>query len=296
MLAGEHAVLHGHLALCAALNARLTVTLTRRTDGVLRLRSRLGERECTVATLEVEPPFEFAAAALVAHRDRLEGGLDVHFESDFRSDLGLGSSAAVTVALLAGLDALAGLSTDPLDLVRRARTVIRAVQGRGSGADAAAAVMGGVVAYRTDPFECRRVTDALPLTVLYSGHKEKTAEVIARVEARRQAHPELIDGLYALIDRCSADMEQALVDGDLARLGRLADIGQGMMDALGVNTPRLAELIAALRGRPGLHGAKISGSGLGDCVIGIGLADETPLPGERLPVAVGAEGVNVVIG
>jgi phosphomevalonate kinase len=71
-----------------------------------------------------------------------------------KSKLGLGSSAAVTVALAAALDALSGAplpasETDALagllDLHRRFQS------GRGSGADLAASLLGGVVEYELAP-------------------------------------------------------------------------------------------------------------------------------------------------
>jgi mevalonate kinase len=43
------------------------------------------------------------------------------------------------------------------------------------------------------------------------------------------------------------------------------------MDALGVNDAKLSEMIYQLRADNRVQGAKISGSGLGDCVISLGL-------------------------
>ena len=53
------------------------------------------------------------------------------------------------------------------------------------------------------------------------------------------------------------------------------------MDEVGVNTPELQEIVTALQNDPGICGAKISGSGLGDCAVGIG---STELPGLDYPV------------
>jgi mevalonate kinase len=50
---------------------------------------------------------------------------------------------------------------------------------------------------------------------------------------------------------------------------------------MGVNTPELQEIVAALQNDAGICGAKISGSGLGDCAVGIGDAE---LPDLKYPV------------
>ena len=65
---------------------------------------------------------------------------------------------------------------------------------------------------------------------------------------------------------------EAAARGEWETMGELMNINQGLMDALGVNNARLAELVYALREDPNILGSKISGSGLGDCVVGLGKA------------------------
>ncbi len=48
------------------------------------------------------------------------------------------------------------------------------------------------------------------------------------------------------------------------------NIQQGLMESLGVNTHLLRDMVDDLRKQSGMLGAKISGSGMGDCVIGLG--------------------------
>jgi hypothetical protein len=53
-------------------------------------------------------------------------------------------------------------------------------------------------------------------------------------------------------------------------VGERLDIGQGIMEDMDLSNPALDAIIRALREDPGIQGAKISGSGLGDCAIGLG--------------------------
>ena len=49
------------------------------------------------------------------------------------------------------------------------------------------------------------------------------------------------------------------------------------MDSLGVNNKKLSQLVYSLREEPEIKASKISGSGLGDCVYGIGkISEEFP--------------------
>ncbi|MCC5850695.1 MAG: GHMP kinase, partial [Verrucomicrobia bacterium] len=100
MLMGEHAVLHGHRALCAAVDPRISVSLHPRQDRRLRVVSALGEMETDLKSLEPVPPFTFVMEAV--RRSGIHRGLDLDIQSGFSAEIGFGSSAAVTVATVAG--------------------------------------------------------------------------------------------------------------------------------------------------------------------------------------------------
>jgi mevalonate kinase len=82
------------------------------------------------------------------------------------------------------------------------------------------------------------------------------------------------------------------------KLGEIMNIQQGMLDSLGVNTALLGDMVLDLRKQQGILGAKISGAGLGDCVVGLGkLPDKYAYSGEhngiqRIPVAMSLQGVH----
>ena len=271
MLMGEHAVLHGRRALCAAIAQRIHVGLQPRLDRRVRIRSALGELEATLDTLKVQPPFTFVLATLLRQRRRLTHGLEITIKAEFSHQLGFGSSAAVTVALLRALDAMFTLGLrPPAACLAEARAIIRGVQGVGSGADAAASLYGGLVLYRARPQQVRVLPAAPPLTAVYSGHKTPTAEVIAVVERHRRLQPPLFAALFDLMDDCVARAVPCIRKKDWAGLGALMNFHHGLQAALGVNTPELELICQRLRDSAGIQGAKISGSGLGDCVVGLG--------------------------
>ena len=151
--------------------------------------------------------------------------------------------------------------------------MIRKVQGGvASGADVAASAYGGCLRYYAEPREAVKLPQAPALTVLYSGSKLPTPEVIALVEEKRQRQPETFAQLDALIGAVVQRAFAAAAQGDWPALGELMNVNQGLMDALGVNNAKLAELVFDLREDPRIFGSKISGSGLGDCVVGLGKA------------------------
>jgi mevalonate kinase len=67
----------------------------------------------------------------------------------------------------------------------------------------------------------------------------------------------------------------AIQEQDWLELGFLFNEQQKCMKSLGVSDDHLDSLIAELRAQPNILGAKISGSGLGDCVIGVSSSGHT---------------------
>lgn len=272
MVLGEHAVLHGKHALVCAINRRISIHLLPMEGGRITISSSLGEYQAPLSKLTDHPSFRFVLQAIKQHRDRMSSGFKLTIDSEFSSNIGLGSSAAVTVATHAALmQWLAGSKPARGELFAQALETVHAVQGRGSGADLAASVFGGMVGYRTTP-EFFPVKATLPLTAVYCGYKTPTPEVIQKVETLRKGDPAKFERIYSEIDRGVREALRALAEEDGMALGRILDRNQQLMNEMGVNTPELREIVSALRKDPKIHGAKISGSGLGDCAIGIGHA------------------------
>jgi mevalonate kinase len=295
MLLGEYAVLHGKSALVCAINKRMTVTLRPRVDSKINISSALGALNTDIAALEVRVPFQFVLATLKKFQNKFISGCDIEIISEFSDKIGFASSAAVTVAMLAVMNEWLQLAFTSADMARVARTIIREVQGHGSGADAAACVFGGMIAYSAKPFTIEKLPHHYPLTVIYSGSKTSTPDAIAEVKRSFANKESLFRRICEAIGDCTLEGRQAVYAEDWARLGKIMNVQQGLMDALGVNTARLQNIVYTLKEYDHIFGAKISGSGLGDCVIGLGeIPEDSWLDGNnmrRILVNVAEQGV-----
>jgi mevalonate kinase len=294
MLLGEYAVLHGKNALVCAVDRRITVTLTPRADQLANIHSSLGDLTVALNKLTLIPPFQFVTATLKKYRHLMPSGCDIDIAADFSAQVGLGSSAAVTAALLAALNDWLALALTPADMVRQVRSIIRQVQGVGSGADAAACVLGGLVAYKATPFYAEKLTASCQLTAAYAGYKTPTVEAIKRVSTLFANQPRVFQKICQAIDECALQGIAAVRNTDWHTLGNIMNMQQGLMDSLNVTTPELLEAIHQLRAHPDILGAKISGSGLGDCVVGLGLATGVTFNDEKIkliPIPMATQGV-----
>lgn len=272
MLLGEYAVLQGKPALVCAINKHITVTLTPRLDDEIHLSSSLyGEYKTTLADLKIEKPYQFILGTLKHFQPKMRWGCDLEITTDFSDKIGFGSSSAVTVATMATLVTWIDIKMTQHDMLRQARIIIRSVQnGVGSGADVAAAIYGGMVAYQAQPLGAEKIQAIHPLSVLYSGFKTPTPEAILKVQQRFANYPELFKQLCHTIGQCAWQGIQYARKQDWGALGEVMNIQQGLLEALGVSLPVLTDMVHDLRNQSGVRGAKISGAGLGDCVVALG--------------------------
>lgn len=297
MLFGEHAVLRGKSSVVAAIDQRITVQLTPRQDRLINIQAQnFGVCHFTLDNFLQESKFKFVTAAIAFKLRKIKSGFDLYIASDFTANLGLGSSAAVTVATLAVLEVwLKQQPYKPLHLCTLARRIVRQVQGLGSGADVAASVFGGVIAYRMQPMQVMKIAKTLPLTVIYSGSKIPTALVVKKVANDEKHAPKCYAQIFKAMDTCALAAVTAIKRHDLQQLGLLMNIHQGLHDALGVNTEMLSELAFALRKAKQVYGAKISGSGLGDCVIALGTIKNNVFPLNKVQKSAGVKQLTVTI-
>ncbi|GAB6034563.1 mevalonate kinase [Galenea microaerophila] len=279
MLMGEHAVVHGYPALACAIDQWIQIEwqcLPKSTQ--VQIHSDLAHHTTDWQTWEIHPQLQFVQAALATARQTLQPqkiGLKLTIQSEFASTLGLGSSAAVLAATLSGLYAITqpekALTTAcKQQLFQTGLKIIHQIQKRGSGTDLAASLFGGLIYFEPNRAKITPLplSQPLPLTLIYSGYKTPTAEVLQTVNQQWQTEPKLLQQLYQLMGETTQAANQAWQTGDRQRFDHLVNAYQGLMDALGVNDATLSQIVYQLRET--LPASKISGSGLGDCVLGFG--------------------------
>jgi mevalonate kinase len=284
ILLGEHAVVYGRPALAAGLALGLETVAVAHT-GTARLES---DQPALAGDARPHRLVAEAAAALGLPPE----GFVVRVRSELPAGAGLGSSAALSVAVLRALATAAGrqLSLDEeLALGRRLEAIFH---GHPSGIDPAAAALGRTCFrfVRGEPPLVTPVVTARPLSVviaLPTGPRSTGAAVQglrARWEADRDRHERLFDEVAAVVE----DGMHAAQAGDIVALGRAFDENQALLAALGVSAPEVDALVAAAR-QAGALGAKLTGGGAGGAVIALA----------REPAALAAElegsGVRTIV-
>lgn len=306
MVSGEHAVVFGHPAIVCAVEQRLSVRLEALAGEEVQIISEIAPPlHTSLTTFTPTGPLRFVLSAIAMYRPRLQGGLRVSITSQINPTLGLGSSAAATIATLGALRAHTNCTGSAAALHLQALTIIREQQGRGSGADLAASLWGGAIGYQlpeellsgvpqpenitTPPATVTPLPAPEDLSLRYCGYKTPTAEVLARVAHNMQGREAQFHELYARMGANTRACIEAVAQKGWRAAGRLLTAYQRHMDTLGVSDDTLNRMISQARAQEGVYASKISGSGLGDCILALG----TPRPQHHWPAPVAKHGLLI---
>jgi len=265
MLMGEYAVVSGYPCLVMAIDQYIKVRLIPRNDNQIHVFSSLAHHHTNTQALMDHPKLRFIMAALKAHQTHLPSGCDIHVTADFSSHLGLGSSAAITASLCHALAQWCHLNRDITSLWERGLSIIHAVQGKGSGADLAASLNGGLIAFSNAPFESQSFNALPEIAVYYSGNKQSTADALSK----QKPTPDWNERMTKLTQQAIT----AIRNKDWLSLATRMESGNDLLCERGVCSERLNTLITRLKENK-LKGIKISGAGFGDCVIALGKTDK----------------------
>lgn len=274
MLFGEHAVVYGKPCIVTAVNQRMRVRIITTKDLVIELTAPEVEIKNFRADITIplnELPkgarFVFTAVKNFFKEYKVSSGLMIETKSDFSSSFGFGSSSAVTVCVVKGLTEIFGIKISNKKLFDICYKTVLDVQGVGSGFDIAAAIWGGTLYFVGGGKKITQISKgSLPLIVGYTGVKADTATLVKKVAELKKLRPKLVNSIFESIVLIVENAKKLLENGDYEELGNLANLNQGFLDALGVNTSELSSLIYATR-EAGAFGAKLSGAGGGDCMI-----------------------------
>jgi mevalonate kinase len=304
ILFGEHAVVSGVTAIGGAIDLRAKAVLQDLPGKVLIETEDLALQGFSIDLLTGQLISSSAAHATryvsAALREFEAKDLSIKIESDIPLAAGLGSSAAIVVATVAALNGHLNIGLSQEEIASTAYRIEKRVQnGRGSPMDTALASFGGY---------CRVTREVKPLhlppleiIVGYTKLPHNTFSEVEKVQSLKERYPDAVDPIFQAIGALSTQAVPFIREQNLEGLGELMNINQGLLEALGVGTRELCELVYAARNAGGAFGAKLTGAGGGGCMIALpkpGLRDALMVAlrqarGLPFAVKVGCEGVRL---
>lgn len=282
ILFGEHAVVYGRPALAAPVTqvqAQVEVSdlgqagIWIEAPGI-GLRAELGElppahplAAAIAGTLRaLDPPL---ALPPFLRNGGSQRGVEIRITSTIPVASGLGSGAAVSVALIRALSAHVGRPLTDERVSAIAFEVEKTHHGTPSGIDNTVITYARPVYYVTgQPIETLRVGAPFTLVIGDTGIPAPTRESVGDVRRAWEADRGRWEKAFDEVGRIAQTARYKIENGEWLGLGELMDANHVLLHEMTVSSPELDHLVLAARSA-GAAGAKMSGGGRGGNMIAL---------------------------
>jgi len=268
ILLGEHGVVYGKPALAMAISLKVAVDIEISSSYTVNSRP-LDEKKHTYIKKAIE---------------RLWNGepLSITTFSQIPSASGLGSSAAITTAIVAALFAMKnGFSKERV--AKHSFEIEYDVQGMASPIDTSTCSYGNAImvwkkekegyiwkiskngnTWHIYPFEIPEIN----IVIGVSNIKSKTPSIVKKV-SRFVEHSSFAKDLLNEMELLVMDGIKALRQKDVVKFGEIMNKNHKILYNIGASSKEIEKLVAIAR-KAGAYGAKITGAGGGGSIIAIG--------------------------
>lgn len=280
-MTGEHFVVMGKPAIAMAVGLYSKVKVSKRNDAKIQISSNRLNASGSFQSGHYVPetggpeagkalaPFQMIALHLSDKVGQKNQGLDIEIESAIPVAAGLGSSASVSVSLIAALCELLEINRSREEIRELAFIPERMVHGKPSGIDQTTATYGGVISFSKDKgFETVEARSDIPIVIGNTGIARSTGEQVMKVRSISQERPDEFHKSANRAGEISAQARLAIENGELQRLGELMNDNHELLKWLNLSNNKLEELILSARSN-GALGAKLTGAGGGGCMIAL---------------------------
>ncbi len=293
ILVGEHAVVYGQPAIAIPVTkvnatAKIFPNLDDET-GRIQIKAKEINLDADLKDLEKDHPIaKVVQITLDTVGPRQVPAFTLQIDSSIPVSAGMGSSAAVSVAVIRALSAFLGGPLSSEEISKMAYEVEKLHHGLPSGID------NNVIAHqqpvyfiKEKPIRILQIRKSTHWIIADTGEKTPTHETVSAVRAMHAADAGHYDAIFEQIGAVTQAAQTALKIGDFTALGRLMNENQRLLTQLKVSSPKLETLIQAARAA-GAAGAKLSGGGRGGNIIA--LAEKEKIKGiEKALQEAGAE-------
>jgi mevalonate kinase len=272
ILFGEHAVVYGRPAIAVPVlqvRAKAIVSMDpQNTPGLVKLYAPDIGLETTLTDLPKNHPLaavllKAASAMRLTHIP----ACNIRVSSTIPIAGGMGSGAAVSVAILRAFSASLGHPLSDDQVCELAYEVELIHHGTPSGIDNTVITYAKPVYFVVGkPIETLQVKQPFTIVIGDTGVQSPTSSVVSDVHKAWEADLARFEALFDAAGAIATAARKAIEAGSVDALGPLMDENQAQLHEMGVSSPKLDKLIEAARSS-GALGAKLSGAGRGGNMI-----------------------------
>ena len=252
-------------------------------------------RKVSSETFDKKYPAEQKPSATYRNEEKPFGsktGIEIRITSTIPVASGLGSGAAVSVAIIRALSAHLAHPLDDKKVNEIAYEVEKIHHGTPSGIDNTVVTFGKPIFFiKEQPIEVLNVVEPFTIIIGDTGIPAPTKESVNDVRKLWEQNSSKMNTLFATAGSIAKTARQAIEGGYPERLGPLMNENQRILTEMGVSSPELDRLTEASL-NVGASGAKLSGGGRGGNMIALSTKENAPTVVEAL-LEVGAKKVIV---
>ncbi|MCH8943180.1 MAG: hydroxymethylglutaryl-CoA reductase, degradative [Proteobacteria bacterium] len=269
ILFGEHAVVYGRHALALPISGAVHATIVAANDATTLHVRGWGLKK--VIDKSRAQGIDAAIALIIDRLDAHNDEFDITVISRLPRGMGLGSSAAIAVAITRAFGKFMQIELDDERVNAIAFECEKLAHGTPSGIDNTLATYGQAMLFRNKgalEMQPLALAEEPPLLIALSNAAGCTHAQVEGVGLRYQQNSSQFDALFDQIDDLSQQGAALLQAREYVECGRLMNICHGLLNAIQVSTPELECMIALARGS-GAAGAKLTGAGGGGAMVAL---------------------------
>ncbi len=287
ILFGEHAVVYGRPALAVPVTqVQATATVSENSRGGIMIEAPNVNLSTDLSGLAPDHPL---AAVINSVFSALSvsnpPACTVYLQSTIPVASGLGSGAAVSVAIIRALSAFLGQPLPDEKVNALAFEAEKLYHGTPSGIDNTVVTYAKPVYFiQKKPIKTFKVGAPFTIMIADSGISAPTKESVSAVRKLWEADKPRWEKVFSRVGEIVWNARQAIERGDTAELGRLMDANHALLQEMTVSSVELDQLVEAAL-KSGALGAKLSGGGRGGNMIALVEQEKAPAVARALSSA-----------
>jgi mevalonate kinase len=274
ILFGEHSVVYGQPAIAVPITqVRAKATVSPNIPGkpgVVLINAPDVGIETSLAELPSDDPIGVAVRGVMSVLGvKSLPSCTLKVTSTIPVAAGLGSGAAVSVAIIRSMAGFLGQPLSDETVSSLAFEVEKIHHGTPSGIDNTVVTYARPVYFIKDQrVETFQIAKSFTIIIADTGLSSPTKTTVDEVRAVWQANPKKYEHLFAAIGDIVKSARQFIEGGNPEGLGRLMDENHALLREIGVSSPELEQLVLSAKDA-GALGAKLSGGGRGGNMIAL---------------------------
>lgn len=276
ILIGEHSVVYGQPAIAIPFPSAKIQTTISKSDGKSILDT------FTYKGLLIDAPKTLLGLTSVIQKvlksfDKPLCGFNIKIESTIPAERGMGSSAAVAASTVKALYKYFEKELDVNTLTRLVDFSEKIVHGNPSGIDTAIVVNEKPLYFiKGEPLEQFNCNIDGYLIVADTGKKGMTKFAVSKVKKFIEDNPDKGPDIIQSLGKLAIDARVSITENNNVELGNIMNQGQSLLKELGVSNADIDNLVKVSLDNKAL-GSKLTGGGLGGCVITLSANKEDAL-------------------